>query len=236
MSATDPRQHPKYVGAKGVGQEITELFVYITAATCDLLILIRESDAEGLWQDPGDCSCAHWLNWQCDIGMNAAREKVRAARALADLPNISESFRRGEISYTKVRAKTREAHAENEEFLLRVARHATADHVETLVQGYRRAVRLNDEEQQDKQHEQRSLANRWDDDGSLVLKGRLPARSGPCPSTRWRAQSIIKPPKPTLPRKHGRRSTNVGPTPSPRWRSPAWSTARPNPPRRTVTR
>ena len=59
-----------------------------------------------------------------------------------------------------------------------IARHGTANHVETLVQGYRRAVRLNDEELQDQQHEQRSLSYRWDDDGSLVLKGRLPGEIG----------------------------------------------------------
>jgi hypothetical protein len=178
MSATEPRLHPKYVRAKALGLEITELFGYITAATYDLLVMIREFDAEGLWQDAGICSCAHWLNWQCGIGMNAAREKVRVARALGDLPRISEAFRRGEISYSKVRAMTRVAHAENEDFLLRVARHGTAHHVETLVRGYRRAVRLNDEELQDKQHKQRSLSYRWDDDGSLVIKGHLPGEVG----------------------------------------------------------
>jgi hypothetical protein len=36
--------------------------------------------------------------------MNAAREKVRVANALAGLPRISESFSKGELSYSKVRA------------------------------------------------------------------------------------------------------------------------------------
>jgi len=42
-----------------------------------------------------------------------AREKVRTARALADLPRVDEAFSKGEISYTKVRALTRVATPDN---------------------------------------------------------------------------------------------------------------------------
>ena len=178
MSAAEPLMHPKYARSQALGDEITELYGYITAATCDLLVRIREFDAEGLWQLEGICSCAHWLNWKCGIGMNAAREKVRVARALGGLPKISEAFRRGEISYSKVRAMTRVAHSGNEDYLLMIARHGTAHHVETLVRGHRRAKRLNDEELQDRQHKHRSIDWYWDDDGSLAVKGRLPGEVG----------------------------------------------------------
>ena len=149
MSAAKPLLNPKYVRSRELGDEITELFGYITAATYDLLVRIREFDREGLWKLAGICSCAHWHNWKCGIGMNAAREKVRVANALAELPKISEAFRKGEISYSKVRAVTRVAHPGNEDYLLMITRHGTAHHVETLVSGYRRAKRLNDGEHQD---------------------------------------------------------------------------------------
>ena len=178
MSAAEPLLHPRYVRSQALGEEITELFGYITAATYDLLTKIRAFDQEGLWQLEGICSCAHWLNWKCGIGMNAAREKVRVANALAELPKVSEAFRKGEISYSKVRAVTRVAHPGNEDYLLMIARHGTAHHVETLVSGYRRAKRLNDGDLQDRQHEHRSLSWRWDDDGSLTIKGRLPGEVG----------------------------------------------------------
>ena len=74
--------------------------------------------------------------------MNAAREKVRVANALADLSKIRASFAKGEISYSKVRAMTRVATSENEDYLLMIARHGTAHHVETLVRKYRRVVRI----------------------------------------------------------------------------------------------
>jgi hypothetical protein len=41
--------------------------------------------------------------------MGAAREKVRVAHCLQDLPLIDASFATGEISYSKVRAMTRVA-------------------------------------------------------------------------------------------------------------------------------
>jgi hypothetical protein len=49
-------------------------------------------------------SCAHWLNWKCGIGLNAAREKLRVAHALEALPGIRREFERGALSYSKVRA------------------------------------------------------------------------------------------------------------------------------------
>ena len=37
----------------------------------------------------------------------AARDKVRVARSLESLPKISEAFRSGQVSYSKVRAPLR---------------------------------------------------------------------------------------------------------------------------------
>jgi len=71
----------------------------------------------------GLCSCAHWLNFKCGIGMGAAREKLRVAQALAKLPKISEGFAKGELSYSKVRAMTRIADESNEDYLMMIAHH-----------------------------------------------------------------------------------------------------------------
>ena len=65
--------------------------------------------------------------------MNAAREKVRVAHALKQLPLISASFATGELSFSKVRAVTRIAEPENEKELLELARYATAAQVEKLM-------------------------------------------------------------------------------------------------------
>jgi hypothetical protein len=178
MSGSQPLLNTHYDRSEALGNEITELFGFITAATYELLVKIRKFDQEKLWELEGVCSCAHWLNWKCGIGMTAARVKVRVANALADLPKISEAFRSGEISYSKVRAITRVASPDNEDYLLMIARHGTAHHVETLVSGYRRACRLNDAEIAEKQFQSRSFSYRYDDDGSVVFNGRLPPEVG----------------------------------------------------------
>jgi hypothetical protein len=185
-----PGLHASYVQGERLGAEISELCAHIYAATYRLLVLIREFDEKGYWELPGLYSCAHWLNFQCGIGMNAAREKVRVAHALAELPRISAAFARGTLSYSKVRAMTRIADADNEEYLLMVARHGTAYHVEKLVSRYRRCRRaealehrmdpLTDQEIElsNLHYEQRDVSVRYEPDGSMVFSARLPAEQG----------------------------------------------------------
>ena len=173
-----PRIHPKYLRSAELGQEITELCGYLYAATYVLLVKIREFDRDGLWQLEGIHSCAHWLNWKCGIGMNAAREKVRVANALGELPKISEAFSKGKVSYSKVRAMTRIATPKNEDYLLMIAIHGTAYHIESLVARYRRCERLKDSQNAVRQQESRETWYTYDHDGSLVFHGRLPPGQG----------------------------------------------------------
>ncbi len=165
-------------GTEALGAEITKLSAYIYAATYKLLVLIREFDDLGGWHQCGLTSCAHWLNFKCGIGMNAAREKVRVAHALRELPKISKAFEHGELSYSKVRAMTRVADESNEDYLLMIANHGTAWHMEKLVQKYRRAKRLQDAEAVSEQIRERYLDYHYDDDGCLVVKARIPADQG----------------------------------------------------------
>jgi len=71
-----------------------------------------------------------WLKWRCDLSTNAARDKLRIAHALKELPLLSESFSKGKLSYTKVRALTRVATADNEADLIDMAMRMSARHVE----------------------------------------------------------------------------------------------------------
>jgi len=158
--------------------EITELCGYIYAATSHLLELIREFDENRYWEEQGFTSCASWLNFKCGFGPNAARERLRVAHSLAALPKISAEFSEGKISYSKVRAITRVADESNEDYLLMVATHGTAHHVERLVTQYRRAKKLEDAEFVLDQHQKREVTYYYDDDGCLVMKVRIPADQG----------------------------------------------------------
>ena len=113
--------------------EICTLAGHINAANHRWLMLIAEFDRRNGWSDGATQSCAHWLNWKCGIAMGAAREKVRVARALENLPKISAAMACGKLSYSKAREITRVACAETEDYLLMIAEHGTAQHVEKLV-------------------------------------------------------------------------------------------------------
>ncbi|MDH4056999.1 MAG: 13E12 repeat family protein, partial [Gammaproteobacteria bacterium] len=110
-------------------RNILNLCSRINAATCELLVLIREFDERGGWLKWGMKNCAEWLAWRCDLSMTTALEKVRVAHALKALPAISRSFSTGELSYSKVRALSRVAHRQNESALLAFALRHSAAHV-----------------------------------------------------------------------------------------------------------
>jgi len=123
-------------------------------------------------------SCAHWLNWKCGIALGAAREKVRVARALAGLPKITAAMAAGRLSYFKVRELTRVADAGNEDYLLNIALCGTASHVEDVVRGYRRALDAEELSREAVQQRDQRLGWYTDADGSLIVRGRLPAEVG----------------------------------------------------------
>jgi hypothetical protein len=161
-----------------LADNITELVAHLDAGTFQLLELICEFDENEGWAGPGLKSCAHWLNWKCGMNLGSARERVRVARALPGLPAISSAFRKGEVSYSKVRAMTRVATAENEATLLQVALHGTASHVETQMRLYRKVKRIEALEEENLRHGHRELSWHLDDDGHWVFKGRFTPEQG----------------------------------------------------------
>src|SRR5439155_16227175 len=146
-------------------------------ATARLLDLIRDFDARGGWGN-GFLSCAHWLSWRVGMDLGAARERVRVARALPNLPRISQALSRGELSYTKARALTRVATPETEERLLIFGRAGTAVHVERLVRAWRRVDRNAENREEAERHKSRSLYVYQDEDGMVVIRGRLTPEVG----------------------------------------------------------
>jgi hypothetical protein len=123
-----------------LGREIAELAVHLDAATHRLLECVRQFDAECGWAAQGAVSCAHWLSWRIGLDPATAREKVRVARALGQLPSIDAALKSGKLSYAKVRALTRVATPETEAKLLEAALYSTGAQLERLCRGYRTAM------------------------------------------------------------------------------------------------
>ena len=168
---------PRIAELDRLGDEIAEFSAHLDAATARLLDLIREFDARGGW-NTGFRSCAAWLAWRVGLAPGAARERVRVARALGTLPALAEALARGELSYAKVRALTRVATAETEARLLAVGRAGTAVHVERIVRGWRRVDRQAEAREAARQHAGRALHVYQDEDGTVVLRGRLTPEVG----------------------------------------------------------
>jgi hypothetical protein len=143
--------------------EIATLASHIYAGTCRWLELVAELDRRGGF---AGSTVAEWLAWRCALTPRAAREHVRVARRLGELPAIHEAFACGELSYAKVRALTRVAEAENEEELLELARHMTASQLERTVRAYRQVTAR----EADDVHSLAHVGYTWEEDGSLVLR------------------------------------------------------------------
>jgi len=157
---------------------ITQLAGHLNAANARFLALNAEFDRRQGWAVWGVKSCAHWLNWKCGLTLGAAREKLRAAHALGRLPEISAAMTVGKLSYAKVRAITRIADETNEGFLLGIAMHGTASHVEDTVRSYRRAQETQELSREAAQQRNQRLHWFHEADGSLTIKARVPAEVG----------------------------------------------------------
>ena len=158
---------------------ITEGAGHLAAFEARWLALVAEFDRREGWVAWGARSCAHWLSWRCSLDLRSARDKVRVARALEDLPLVAEAFGAGRLSYSKVRAVTRVATPGTEEDLVMLAEHATAAQLDRIVRSFRGVLAADEElAEANERHARRYFHHEWADDGSLVFHGRLSPEDG----------------------------------------------------------
>jgi hypothetical protein len=149
----------------------------IAAAQAELMSWIAEFDRREGWSGPGLLSCAHWLSWRIGLSPSAAREQVRVARRLEELPAVAAAFAAGCISYSKVRAVTRIAEPDDAIDWVDLARHSSAAQLEKIVRGVRRA-RANEAAEADPETAAWKLRTRtrYDDNGNFTLTISGPAQ------------------------------------------------------------
>ncbi|MFY9891026.1 MAG: DUF222 domain-containing protein, partial [Streptosporangiaceae bacterium] len=151
-----------------------ELAGHLAAAMYRFLLLVGDFDARqgrASWDQP---SCSAWLAWKCQVAPGTAREHVRVARALRDLPAIGAEFAAGRMSYAKVRARTRIGTPETEAGLADLAGPMTAAQLERFAAAHRKVSRAEDE----RAREMRRVSWRTEEDGQLTMTVRLPAVDG----------------------------------------------------------
>jgi 5-methylcytosine-specific restriction endonuclease McrA len=153
---------------------ICELAGHLAAGTCRFLELVAEFDARRGWACWDLPSCAAWLAWKCQVAPGTAREQVRVARALADLPLIHAEFAAGRMSYAKARAVTRIATADTEADLAEITGPMTAAQCERFVAAHRIA---SDEKELASRAERRVRVH-VGEDGWVAINALLPAAEG----------------------------------------------------------
>jgi hypothetical protein len=157
-----------------VEAQICELAGHLAAATCRFLVLLADFDARRGWASWEMGSCAQWLSWKCQMSCGTAREHVRVARALRDLPVIRARFAAGRLSYAKVRALTRIATPATESGLAELAGPMTANQLERFARAHRQVTQADDADARVR----RRVVWRVEEDGSLSGTFRLPPLAG----------------------------------------------------------
>ncbi|MGZ5330649.1 MAG: DUF222 domain-containing protein [Solirubrobacterales bacterium] len=155
--------------------EIVQLAAHVNAGMARWLELVAEFDRREGWGSWTGCrSTAEWVAWRCALEPRAAREHVRVARRLTELPATRSALADGSLSYSKARALTRAVTPASEEELLELAEHATAAQLERVCSALRRVSAA----EAGRARENRFLAWFWEDDGSLSIHGSLPPEDG----------------------------------------------------------
>ncbi len=126
---------------EALGDRIAEQAFHLDAALHRLLTDLRAFDASNHWAEAGARSCASWLSWRVGWDPGTAREHLRVARALGELPLIDGALREGRLSYSKVRAITRVATPAIEAALLDDAHYTTAAQLEVICRALRSVQR-----------------------------------------------------------------------------------------------
>ncbi|PWH07066.1 hypothetical protein DEO23_07970 [Brachybacterium endophyticum] len=160
--------------AERLGTRIQAHAAHVAEAECRLLLLIGEFDAgEGVRWYVGLKSTAHWLCWACSMSPGAAREHVRVARALREMPLTVQEFSRGALSYSKVREMTRVAALVDEAVLVGMAREMTASQLARTISSFRAdpGSRMSQDARREASWQVRS-------DGMVEIRALLPAELG----------------------------------------------------------
>jgi hypothetical protein len=170
----EPPPPPPPVPLERLEAQICEVAGHLAAATCRFLVLLAEFDERRGWASWEMNSCAQWLSWKCQMSSGTAREHVRVARALRDLPVIRAEFAAARLSYVKVRALTRIATPVTEEQLAVMAGPMTGNQLERFARAHRQCSRADDAAARVR----RRLTWRFEEDGALAGSFRLPPLPG----------------------------------------------------------
>src|SRR5436190_10716327 len=99
-----------------IEEDFSELHRAIEQLEVERLRRLAELDRRGIFQPDGHLSAVSWLAGVHRMGWGVAREQVKTARALEEMPKTREALEEGEISSSAARVLVRAREAEPEAF------------------------------------------------------------------------------------------------------------------------
>jgi hypothetical protein len=175
MNTANPLQNP--ISRRSLDEletHIISLSSHMSSFEYEFLVSIRELDLRQGWKAYHFNHCSEWLNMKCGMAPGTGREKLRVAKALLDLPLTSDAFKKGDLSYSKIRAMSRVATPTTEEQLVEFALMATASQVERHCMDLRNVQRQVSTQDANRAHGSRYLSCTPHSDGSVTLSVELP--------------------------------------------------------------
>ena len=145
----------------------------IASAEAEFLIYLGAFDVARGWE--GWATLPRWLSHFTAMSPVAAREHVRVARKLRELPITRQAMLEGRLSFSKVRALTRVAEPITEAELVETAQAASAAQLDRICGALVKAI---GPEKAKKRRAAMSLTTAWDRDGNLVGTFCLPPEDG----------------------------------------------------------
>ena len=170
----------------------------MAAASAETLRTIVLIDEQRLWKRDGATSMTPWLAARYGLAWGTAREWVRVALALRDLPKIAAAHAEGRLSWDQLRPLTKFATRETDEYW---AQRASRLRPSTLYREAARHERVRVRDAEDI-HAKRYLSLWWDPESPvLYLEGRLSAEQGAALQTALerRAAQIVLADRPDSP-------------------------------------
>ncbi|MEX2622299.1 MAG: DUF222 domain-containing protein [Acidimicrobiia bacterium] len=137
--------------------------------------LVSVYDRNELWKTDGATSMAAWLSFRFGLTPATARDWLRVARVLPELPAVQREFAEGRLSLDQLRFVCRLATPESDEFWAAEAIKYTASQLELMA---RRRREITAAESNDV-HRQRVHRMRWDTEHRVLrYRGMLPEEQG----------------------------------------------------------
>lgn len=140
-----------------------------------LLGLVVEYDRDEIWKTDGATSMASWLSFRFGLAPGTARDWVRIARVLPELPAVRREFAEGRLSLDQLKFVCRLATPETDESWATEGVKYTAPQLELMVRRQREITVAESNEA----HRQRFHRMRWDAEHRVLrYRGMLPEEQG----------------------------------------------------------